>query len=172
MVSVPYIPPVVSFTGPIVGPGHSLLRQDLLPGLDAAQLTWCGFIQLSTYLAPGNPDKTPFRVSHPFQVFVIFPIHTNPWAILSKKMIERRDSQFQPNTQFTYTGKVAGLLDHRVMVNPPGFEREYVFIVVPDSWTFLDRATTVPLYATKTASILSFLCFPGYARCLLFCDYA
>ncbi|UPK92187.1 hypothetical protein LCI18_003122 [Fusarium solani-melongenae] len=129
MANFPCILPIVSFTGPIVGPGHSLLRQDLLPGLDAAQLNCCGFIQLSTYLTPGNPDKTPFRGSHPFQVFVIFPVHTNPWAILCKKMTERRASQFQAKTQFTCTGKVAGLLDHRVMVHTPGFQRDYVFIV-------------------------------------------
>ncbi|KAJ3453596.1 hypothetical protein MRS44_017843 [Fusarium solani] len=113
MDSFPCVPPVVSFAGTITGPGHSLLRQDLLPGLDPTQLKCCGFIQLSTYLSPGNPDKTQFRGFHPFQVFVIFPIHTNPWAILCKKMAKRRDSQFQPNAQFTCTGKVAGLLDHR-----------------------------------------------------------
>ncbi|KAH6881019.1 hypothetical protein B0T10DRAFT_380902, partial [Thelonectria olida] len=32
------------------------------------------------------------------------------------------------------------LLDHRMMVHPPDLERDYVFIVVPDTWTFLDRA--------------------------------
>ncbi|KAH7137736.1 hypothetical protein EDB81DRAFT_901279 [Dactylonectria macrodidyma] len=154
MDSFPCVPPVVSFTGPIVGPGNCLLRQDLLPGLDTTQLKCCGFIQLSTYLAPGNPDKTPFRGFHPFQVFVIFPIHTNPWAILCRKMTERRDSQFQTNTQFVCTGKVAGLLDHRVMAHPPGFERDYVFIVVPDSWTFLDKATTT-ITATQPALPLS-----------------
>ncbi|KJZ68636.1 hypothetical protein HIM_11975 [Hirsutella minnesotensis 3608] len=142
MGSFPCVPPVVSFTGPVVGPGQSLLRQDLLPGLDATQLKCCGFILLSTYLAPGNPDKTPFKGFHPFQVFVIFPIHANPWTILCKKMAERRDSHFQANIHFTCTGKVAGLLDHRLMVHPPGFDRDYVFIVVPDSWTFLDKATT------------------------------
>ncbi|KAJ3453747.1 hypothetical protein MRS44_018379 [Fusarium solani] len=152
MDSFPCVPPIVSFAGPTVGPGHSLLRQDLLPDLDATQLKCCGFIQLSTYLAPGNPDKTPFRGFHPFQVFVIFPIHTNPWTILCKKMAERRDSQFQASAQFTCTGKVAGLLDHRVMVHPPGFKRDYVFIVVPDSWTFLDRTTTT---ATQPALPLS-----------------
>ncbi|KAH7240466.1 hypothetical protein B0J15DRAFT_568398 [Fusarium solani] len=68
--SFPCVPPVVSFAGTITGPGHSLLRQDLLPG------------------------------------------------------------------------KVAGLLDHHVMVHPPGFQRDYVIIVVPDSWTFLDKTTT------------------------------
>ncbi|KAJ3453328.1 hypothetical protein MRS44_017575 [Fusarium solani] len=72
-----------------------------------------GYQPFPLILGPGNPDKTPFRGFHPFQVFVIFPIHTNPWAILCKKMTERRDSQFQPNAQFTCTGKVAGLLDHR-----------------------------------------------------------
>jgi hypothetical protein len=67
-------------------------------------------------------------------------------------MAERRDSQFQASAQFTCTGKVAGLLDHRVMVHPPGFKRDYVFIVVPDSWTFLDRTTTT---ATQPALPLS-----------------
>ncbi|XP_044714683.1 uncharacterized protein HRG_11718 [Hirsutella rhossiliensis] len=115
---------------------------DLLPGLDATQLRCCGFLQLSTYITPGIPDKIPLRGFHPFQVFVIFPIRANPWAILCKKMAERRDSQFQTNISFTCTGKVAGLLDHRVMVHQPSSDRDYVFIVVPDSWTFLDKAAT------------------------------
>ncbi|OAQ57977.1 hypothetical protein VFPFJ_11705 [Purpureocillium lilacinum] len=142
----PCVPPVVSFTGPVVGSGQSLLRQGLLPGLDATQLKCCGFVQLSSYLTPGNLDKTPFKGFHPFQVFVIFPIHANPWTILCKKMAERRDSHFQTNIHFTCTGKVAGLLDHRLMVQPPGSDRDYVFIVVPDSWTFLDKATTATTY--------------------------
>lgn len=142
MDSFPCIPPVVSFTGLIAGPGHSLLRKDLLPALDDTLLKCCGFIQLSTYLAPGNPEKTPFKGFHPFQVFVIFPVHANPWAILCKKMAERRDTHFQAHIHFSCTGKVAGLLDHRLMVHPPGSDRDYVFIVVPDSWTFLDKATT------------------------------
>jgi hypothetical protein len=29
---------------------------------------------------PGNASKTPFRGFHPFQVFIIFPIHANPWS--------------------------------------------------------------------------------------------
>ncbi|KAM4054370.1 hypothetical protein HRG_005246 [Hirsutella rhossiliensis] len=136
----PCVPPIVSFTGLIVGTGHSLLRRDLLPGLDAAQLNCCGFVRLSTYVAPGMPNKLPFKGFHPFQVFVIFPIRANPWAILCKKMAERRDSQFQPNVPFTCTAKVAGLLRHDVMLYPPGSDRDNVFIVVPDSWTFLDKA--------------------------------
>ncbi|KAH6950336.1 hypothetical protein BKA56DRAFT_606629 [Ilyonectria sp. MPI-CAGE-AT-0026] len=32
------------------------------------------------------------------------------------------------------------------MVHPPGFDRDYVFIVVPDTWTFLDKT------ASKSAS--------------------
>ncbi|XP_044717938.1 uncharacterized protein HRG_08580 [Hirsutella rhossiliensis] len=150
MDSFPRIPPIVSFTGLIVGPGHSLLRQDLLPGLDATQLRCCGFLQLSTYITPGIPDKIPLRGFHPFQVFVIFPIRANPWAILCKKMAERRDSQFHTNISFTCTGKVAGLLDHRVMVHQPSSDRDYIFIVVPDSWTFLDKTAT-----TAAASALA-----------------
>ncbi|KAM4061978.1 hypothetical protein HRG_013477 [Hirsutella rhossiliensis] len=87
----PCVPPIVSFTGLIVGTGHSLLRRDLLPGLDAAQLNCLRHL----------------------------PIRANPWAILSK---------------------VAGLLRHDVMLYPPGSDRDNVFIVVPDSWTFLDKA--------------------------------
>ncbi|KJZ68358.1 hypothetical protein HIM_12253 [Hirsutella minnesotensis 3608] len=152
MDNFPCIPPVVSFTGPIVGSGHSLLRQELLPGLDAAQLKCCGFVQLSTYLAPGNPDKTPFRGFHPFQVFVVFPIHANPWAILCKKMAERRDSHFQANIHFNCTGKVAGILNHRTMIHAPRSSRDYVFIVVPDSWTFLDKATIATTSALPLAT--------------------
>jgi hypothetical protein len=114
-----------------------------VPALDDVQLRCCGFVQLTTYLAPGNPVKTPFRGFHPFQAFVIFPIRANPWASLCKKMAERRDTHFQNNGLLTCTGKVAGLLDHRLMVQPPGLAQDYVFIVVPDSWTFLDKGLSV-----------------------------
>ncbi|PVH91304.1 hypothetical protein DM02DRAFT_705980, partial [Periconia macrospinosa] len=100
----------------------------------------CGFVQLSTYIAPGNPNKTPFKGFHPFQVFIIFPIHANPWATLCKKMADRRDTPFQPNTLFTCTGKVAGFLNHRIMVHPPQLTQDCVFIVVPDTWHFYDKA--------------------------------
>ncbi|KAM4056448.1 hypothetical protein HRG_014786 [Hirsutella rhossiliensis] len=78
------------------------------------------------------PNKVPFKGFHPFQVFVIFPVRANPWAILCK---------------------VAGLLRHDVMLYPPGSDRDNVFIVVPDSWTFLDKAaaavtTMAPLLST------------------------
>ncbi|KAL6405993.1 hypothetical protein AUP68_10549 [Ilyonectria robusta] len=57
-------------------------------------------------------------------------------------MVERQGTQFQTNALFTCTGKVVGLLDHNIMVHPPGFDRDYVFIVVPDAWTFLDKTTS------------------------------
>ncbi|KAM6505394.1 hypothetical protein FSOLCH5_014614 [Fusarium solani] len=148
----PSVPPVVAFTGPVVGSGRTLLRKESIPGLDGVQLKCCGFVQLSTFIAPGNPDKTPFKGFHPFQVFVIFPVHANPWAALCKKMIERQDTQFQTNALFTCTGKVVGLLDHNIMVHPPGFDRDYVFIVVPDTWTFLDRATSKSASAALSLS--------------------
>ncbi|KAH7147006.1 hypothetical protein B0J13DRAFT_421164, partial [Dactylonectria estremocensis] len=88
----PLSSPIVSFTDPIVGPGPALLRKESVPALDDVQLKCCGFVQLNTFLAPGNPDKTPYRGSHPFQVFVIFPIRANSWASLCKKMAERRDT--------------------------------------------------------------------------------
>lgn len=133
------VPPIVSFTGPIIGSGRTHLRKDILPNLSDVQLKCCGFVQLSSFIAPGDPSKPPYRGFHPFQAFLIFPIHANPWASLCKKMIERQDTQFQANALVTCTGKIAGLLHHKSMLHPPSLEQDYVFIVVPDSWTFLDR---------------------------------
>ncbi|XP_044717329.1 uncharacterized protein HRG_08837 [Hirsutella rhossiliensis] len=77
------------------------------------------------------------------------------------KMTERRDSQFQSNTLFTCTGKIAGLLDHQIMKHAPAFDQDYIFIVVPDTWTFHDKAMSDQASATqllpttpKSASIL------------------
>lgn len=140
MPSYPSILPVVSFTGPVLGSGRDLLHGNVATAFDEAQLRCCGVVQLSTYICPGKPTKTPFKGCHPFQVFVIFPIHANPWTSLCKKMAERRDSQFHPHAHLTCTGKVAGLLAHRAMRHPPAFEEDYVFIVVPDTWTFLDKS--------------------------------
>jgi hypothetical protein len=141
MENFPVISPTVSFTGPIINSGHTLLHNESISGLGDIQRKCCGFIQLSTFITPGNVSKTPFRGVHPFQVFIIFPIHANPWLSLCKKMIERQDSQFQPNTLFTCTGKVAGFLNHNVMVHPPLLAEDRVFIVVPTTWNFLDKAT-------------------------------
>jgi hypothetical protein len=137
----PIMPPLVSFSGPIVGSGSTLLHDDSFSGLRDVQRKCCGFVQLSNFISPGNPTKTPYRGFHPFQVFVIFPIHVNPWTVLCKKMIDKYDTSFQPNTMFSCTGKVAGSLNHRTMVHPPPFTQDYVFIVVSDSWTFHDRST-------------------------------
>ncbi|KAM4061309.1 hypothetical protein HRG_013052 [Hirsutella rhossiliensis] len=65
------------------------------------------------------------------------------------KMTERGDSQFQPNALFTCTGKIAGLLDHQIMTHAPAFDQDYIFIVVPDTWTFLDRAMSNQASATQ-----------------------
>ncbi|KAJ6438014.1 Interferon-induced GTP-binding protein Mx1 [Purpureocillium lavendulum] len=119
--SAPSMMPIVSFTGPVIGAGLDCLHENIASAFDEAQLKCCGGF-------------------HTFQVFVVFPVHANPWASLCKKMVERRDSQFQPGAPFTCTGKVAGLLAHSMMRQPPTFEQDYVFIVVPDTWTFLDKA--------------------------------
>ncbi|KAH7137722.1 hypothetical protein EDB81DRAFT_655939, partial [Dactylonectria macrodidyma] len=148
----PLSSPIVSFTGPVVGPGPALLHKEFVPALDDVQLKCCGFVQLTTFLAPGNPGKTPYRGFHPFQVFVIFPIRANLWVSLCKKMAERRDTQFQSNVLLTCTGKVAGLLGHHLMVQPPTLEQDYVFIVVPDSWTFLDKGIKAKFTARRPAA--------------------
>jgi hypothetical protein len=138
-VEFPIIPPIVSFTGPIVGSGHTLLNNDIEPGFLDSQKKCCGFVQLSSFIQSGDPTKTPFKGYNPFCVFVIFPIHVLPWTQLCKGMIDRRDSRFQLNTTFSCTGKVVGLLDHRLMTQPPLLAQDYVFIVVPDTWTFHER---------------------------------
>ncbi|KAM4062958.1 PIF1-like helicase [Hirsutella rhossiliensis] len=130
----PAIQPIVSFTGPVIGSGRDLLHGNSAAALDDTQLSCCGFVQLSTFICPGIPGKTPFKGFHPFQLF---------------KMTERRDSQFQPNALLTCTGKIAGLLDHQIMTHAPAFEQDYIFIVVPDTWTFLDRAMSNQASATQ-----------------------
>ncbi|KAM4066446.1 hypothetical protein HRG_000546 [Hirsutella rhossiliensis] len=64
-------------------------------------------------------------------------------------MTERRDSQFQSNALFTCTGKIAGLLDHQIMKHAPAFDQDYIFIVVPDTWTFHDKAMSGQASATQ-----------------------
>ena len=133
----PITPPIVSFTGLVIGPGTTLLHEEACLG--DTQLKCCGFIQLSSFLIPGNPSKPPFKGFHPFQVFIIFPIHANPWTVLYKKMMEKQETNFQPNTLFSCTGKVAGFLDHHIMVKSPLRTQDYVFIVVPDTWYIHDK---------------------------------
>ncbi|KJZ68652.1 hypothetical protein HIM_11958 [Hirsutella minnesotensis 3608] len=160
--SFPAMSPVASFSGPVVGSGRSLLRRELVAGLGDDQLKCCGFVQLSTYIVPGNPAETPFGGFHPFQVFVMFPIHANPWTSLCAKMIESRQSRFQSHTLFVCTGKVVAFLDHRVMAHPPELDRDLVFIVVPDTWTFYDKpsldavlAPSSPTEPSKPPSVTS-----------------
>ncbi|OCK91225.1 uncharacterized protein K441DRAFT_730330 [Cenococcum geophilum 1.58] len=147
----PIASPIVSFTGLVIGSGHTLLNDEA--GLEDIQLKCCAFIQLSTYLTPGNPSKTPFKGFHPFQVFIIFPIHLKPWLLLCKKLIDKRETHFQSNTLFFCTGKVAGFLNHRIMIHPPQLTQDKIFIIVPDTWDFFKKAgrdsiSTSPLVTT------------------------
>jgi len=135
------IPPIVAFTGSVVGSGRTLLRGDPLSGLSETQQKCCGFVQLSTFITPGNSTRPPYRRAHQFQAFVIFPIHVNPWMIRCKKMMERPNTQFQPNTLFHCTGRLAGFLDHRIMVHPPSLAQDYVFIIVPENWDFFAKSS-------------------------------
>ncbi|KAI5859396.1 hypothetical protein GGS23DRAFT_607593 [Durotheca rogersii] len=67
-------------------------------------------------------------------------ILVNPWVSLCKRMVEKRDTHFQLNTFFICTGKVAGFLAHQ----------DYIFIVVPDTWTFHDKEPRNSLPTTST----------------------
>ncbi|KAM4067860.1 hypothetical protein HRG_009784 [Hirsutella rhossiliensis] len=142
--------PVVSFHGVIAGPGLDLLRGDFLPGLGPDQLRSCGFVRLTTYIAPGLPDRIPFKGYHPFQVFVIFPIYANPWAVLCKKIAERPNSSFLPGVPLPALER-SSAFSTTVLCSAPGSERDYVFIVVPDSWNFVDRPSAA---ASASASPL------------------
>lgn len=126
--------------------------KDSVPLLDDAQLRCCAFIQCCTYITPGQPSKSPFKGFHPFQVFILFPIRALPFSLLCKKMADRKDTQFVPGVPFNCVGKIVGLLDHSLMVAAPTVdEKDYVFIVVPDSWTFPDKSTP-PAPAASTVS--------------------
>lgn len=150
----PNISPIVAFTGPILGSGLTLLRKDPVSGLSDRQQKCCGFVQLSTFINPGNPSKPPFRGSHQFQVFVIFPIHVNPWMVRCKKMADRPSTQFQAGTTISCTGRVVGLLNHDVMLHPPRLPQDYVFSVVPDSWSFQETPSrsTISMSLPTTSS--------------------
>ncbi|KAH7302898.1 hypothetical protein B0I35DRAFT_455424 [Stachybotrys elegans] len=136
---------------------RTMSSEDLFPAVSptvsflGSVMKCCGLVRLSTFIAPGDSNEIPKRGFHTFFAFVIFPIRLNPWASLCKKMTERRDTQFQTNSLLSCTGKVAGLLDHRLLVHPPPLEQDYVFIVVPDSWTFLDKSFTPSNPATPSA---------------------
>jgi hypothetical protein len=135
----PTMSPIVTFTGPIVGPGITVLHNDHTSGLSEAQLKCCGLVQLSTFITPGTPSKPPFRGSHQFHVFVIFPIYVNPWAVRCKKMADRQTTQFQPGTMFSCTGRVVALLNHQLMIQPPQLPQDLVLMVAPDTWSFFER---------------------------------
>jgi hypothetical protein len=62
-----------------------------------------------------------------------------------QKMVERQDSQFQPSTNFTCTGKVADFLNHKIMVQPLQLPQDYVFIIVTDTGVFHERSTTASI---------------------------
>ncbi|KAM4061968.1 hypothetical protein HRG_008867 [Hirsutella rhossiliensis] len=122
----PSTPPVVSFHGVIAGPGLDLLRGDFLPGLGPDQLRCCGFVRLTTYITPGLPDRIPFKGYHPSRSLLSFP------SMLT----------LGPSSAFSTT----------VLCSAPGSERDYVFIVVPDSWNFVDRPSAA---ASASASPLA-----------------
>ncbi|KAH6997044.1 hypothetical protein EDB80DRAFT_620351, partial [Ilyonectria destructans] len=88
----PMIYPIVSFVGPIVNSGTLLLKTDKCPGLDCDQLRCSGFVTLSIYLGPGKANAPPYTGFHPFQVFVLFPIHVTPWQAICQKMVDRPDT--------------------------------------------------------------------------------
>jgi len=56
-------------------------------------------------------------------------------------MIEREETHFKSNTLFSCAGKVAGFLDHRIMVHPPELTQDRVFIIVPETWQFHDKTS-------------------------------
>ncbi|KAM4056502.1 hypothetical protein HRG_003383 [Hirsutella rhossiliensis] len=146
---VPSTPPVVSFHGVVAGPGLDLLRRDFLPGLGPDQLRCCGFVRLTTYIALAC--RTGFHIrATTLRGLCYLSVYVNPWAVLCKKIAEKPNSSFLPGVPFTCTGKVVGLLDHRVMLSPPGSERDYVFIIVPDSWTFVDRPSAAAAAASAS----------------------
>ncbi|PVH91479.1 hypothetical protein DM02DRAFT_734164 [Periconia macrospinosa] len=152
------IPPIVTSSGSVVGSGRTLLRGDPPSGLSETQQKCCGFVQLSTFITPGNSTRPPYRRAHQFQAFAIFPIHVNPWMIRCKKMMERPNTQFQPNTLFHCTGRLAGFLDHRIIVHPPSLAQDYVFIIVPENWDFFAKSskntisTAYPIASTAKQS--------------------
>ncbi|PVH90160.1 hypothetical protein DM02DRAFT_509696, partial [Periconia macrospinosa] len=88
----PTVSPIVTFTGPIISSVLVLLHNDPVSGLSETQRKCCGFVQLSTFITPGNPIKPTFKGSHQCQAFVVFPIYVNPWMTRCKKMAEKQNT--------------------------------------------------------------------------------
>ncbi|KAH6967640.1 hypothetical protein BKA56DRAFT_596945 [Ilyonectria sp. MPI-CAGE-AT-0026] len=57
----PATPPIVTFTGPVLGSDRTLLLKEAISGLRDMQRKCCGFVQLSTFITTRNPTKPPFR---------------------------------------------------------------------------------------------------------------
>ncbi|KJZ69675.1 hypothetical protein HIM_10922 [Hirsutella minnesotensis 3608] len=123
----PTMQPIVSFTGPVVPP---------IP----VQRRHYGDARL-----PRGPPVLPTDpLQQPLQLRVAGVAH------LLVQHDDRRELPPQcPNALLTCTGKIAGLLDHQIMTHAPAFEQDYIFIVVPDTWYFHDRAMSNQASATQ-----------------------
>lgn len=141
----PILAPIVSFMGYIVGNGLDMVQDYSVSGLDDVQRKCCGFVRLSTFVNPPDPMRPPFRGFHPFQVFVIIPIYAPPWSIIASKIKDNPRSFFQKNSLFYCQGKVAGLLDHSLLLNSTNISiDDHILIVTPDTWTFHESSNSAP----------------------------
>lgn len=146
-----------------------MLKESAISGLDDTQRKCCGFISLSSFINPPDPARPPYKGFHPFQLFVIFPIHAAPWSILAAKLKDSPHSFFQHGTMFSCTGKVAGFLDHRLLSHGTGISAgDHIFIVAPDSWTFHEKSAPgphpQPAPASKTSPIKGTYGQPSISR--------
>jgi hypothetical protein len=133
--------PTASFTGPILGSGLTLLEPDTITTFDDNQRKCCGFVQLASYINPGKWHQTPMAGTHTFQVFVLFPILVQPWSARCAWMTKKESSIFQSGALFCCpSATVVGRLNHATMKTKPPREQDYVLIVVPNEWFFLDMS--------------------------------
>ncbi|KAM4063270.1 hypothetical protein HRG_013840 [Hirsutella rhossiliensis] len=130
--------PVLPRSWPLAatGPGLDLLRRDFLPNLGPDQLRCCGFVRLTTYIALAC--RTGFHIrATTLRGLCYLSVYVNPWAVLCKKIAEKPNSSFLPGVPLPAPERSSAF--STTALCSPRARSDYVFIIVPDSWTFVDR---------------------------------
>ncbi|KAH6869290.1 hypothetical protein B0T10DRAFT_467357 [Thelonectria olida] len=122
MASIPSAPCVGSWTSLFAKSGSALYPMP--PSLE---------LLMKVHLEVFSQRIHQVYVCHLGQLLATMADYQLTTASLCKKLTDGQDTQFRRNTRLICMGRVAGLLDHCIMVHPPDLEQDYTFIVVLDT---------------------------------------
>ena len=147
-IEFPSHPPTASFAGPI---DTSLKLAVSNIGLSAEELKCCGFVKLSTFFSGSRENRTPFRRSYPFHVFVFFPIQLKPYDTLCQWMLKTPKGPFAAKQWFYCTGRIMGILPSSSIENPPP-DGCTILVIVPENFRFISSSMVGGMQPLPTAS--------------------